>query len=34
MINGAHMVVYRKDAEAGHDFFRHVLRFSPVDADL
>src|ERR1700704_481429 len=32
MINGAHMVVYSKDAEADRNFFRDVLRFSSVDA--
>ena len=32
MINGAHMVVYSKDAEADRNFFRDVLKFSSVDA--
>lgn len=32
MINGAHMVVYSKDAEADRNFFRDVLGFSSVDA--
>src|ERR1700716_1851711 len=32
MINGAHIVVYSKDAEADCNFFRDVLRFSSVDA--
>jgi len=32
MINGAHMVVYSKDADADRNFFRDVLRFSSVDA--
>jgi catechol 2,3-dioxygenase-like lactoylglutathione lyase family enzyme len=32
MINGAHMVVYSKDAEADRAFFRDVLKFKYVDA--
>ena len=32
MINGAHVVVYTKDAEADRAFFRDVLQFSSVDA--
>ena len=32
MINGAHVVVYSKDAEADRNFFRDVLGFSSVDA--
>jgi len=32
MINGAHIVVYSKDAEADRTFFRDVLGFSSVDA--
>ena len=32
MINGAHIVVYTKDAEADRNFFRDVLGFSSVDA--
>lgn len=32
MINGAHLVLYSKDAEADRDFFRDVLGFSSVDA--
>jgi catechol 2,3-dioxygenase-like lactoylglutathione lyase family enzyme len=32
MINGAHVVVYSKDAEADRDFFRDVLRLPAVDA--
>jgi hypothetical protein len=32
MINGAHMVVYSKDAEADRAFFRDVLKLSSVDA--
>ena len=32
MINGAHVVVYTKDAEADRAFFRDVLQFSFVDA--
>lgn len=31
MINGAHMVVYTKDAEADRAFFRDVLGFPWVD---
>ena len=32
MINGTHMVIYSKDAEADRNFFRDVLGFSSVDA--
>ena len=32
MINGAHIVVYSKDAEADRSFFRDVLCFPFVDA--
>ncbi len=32
MINGAHVVVYSKDAETDRKFFRDVLGFSSVDA--
>jgi len=32
MINGAHVVIYTKDAEADRAFFRDVLNFSSVDA--
>ena len=32
MINGAHAVVYSKDADADRNFFRDVLGFSSVDA--
>ena len=32
MVNGAHIVVYSKDAEADRKFFRDVLGFSSVDA--
>ena len=32
MINGAHIIVYSKDAEADRNFFRDVLKFSSVDA--
>ena len=32
MINGAHMVVYTRDAEADRNFFRDVLGFPAVDA--
>jgi catechol 2,3-dioxygenase-like lactoylglutathione lyase family enzyme len=32
MINGAHVVVYSKDAEADRNFFSDVLGFSSVDA--
>jgi catechol 2,3-dioxygenase-like lactoylglutathione lyase family enzyme len=32
MINGAHVVIYTKDAEADRDFFREVLQFPFVDA--
>lgn len=32
MINGAHVIVYSKDAAADRDFLRDVLGFSHVDA--
>ena len=32
MINGAHVVIYTKDAEADRAFFRDVLKFPFVDA--
>ena len=32
MINGAHIVIYTKDAEADRAFFRDVLKFPSVDA--
>ena len=32
MINGAHVVLYTTDPEAGRRFFRDVLKFSCVDA--
>src|ERR1700734_4201085 len=32
MVNGAHVVLYSKDAEADRAFFREGLRFSNVDA--
>ena len=32
MINGAHIVIYTRDAEADRAFFRDVLGFSSVDA--
>ena len=32
MINGAHVVVYTKDAEADRAFFRDILGFTSVDA--
>ena len=32
MINGAHVVIYSKDAEADRAFFRDALKFSSVDA--
>ncbi len=32
MINGAHVVVYSKDAETDRAFFRDVLQFPYVDA--
>lgn len=32
MINGAHVVVYSKDAEADRNFFRDLPEFSSVDA--
>lgn len=32
MINGAHIIVYSKDAEADRNFFRNILGFTSVDA--
>lgn len=32
MINGAHVLLYTKDAEADRAFFRDVLGFRNVDA--
>jgi len=32
MINGAHIIVYSKDAEADRAFFRDVLKYPSVDA--
>ena len=32
MINGAHVIIYSKDAEADRAFFRDVLGFNSVDA--
>jgi catechol 2,3-dioxygenase-like lactoylglutathione lyase family enzyme len=32
MINGAHVVIYSKDAEADRTFMRDILKFSYVDA--
>jgi catechol 2,3-dioxygenase-like lactoylglutathione lyase family enzyme len=32
MINGAHIIVYSKDADADRAFFRDVLKFPAVDA--
>ena len=32
MINGAHVVIYSRNAEADRAFFRDVLHFSSVDA--
>ncbi len=32
MINGAHFIVYSKDAESDRAFFRDVLKFPAVDA--
>lgn len=32
LINGAHVVVYSKDAEADRSFFRDILGFPSVDA--
>ena len=31
MINGAHVIIYSKDAEADRDFFRDILRWPHVD---
>lgn len=31
MINGAHMIIYTKDADADRAFFRDVLKFPHVD---
>src|ERR1700688_357500 len=32
MINGAHVVIYTKDAQADRAFFRDLLKFPSVDA--
>jgi catechol 2,3-dioxygenase-like lactoylglutathione lyase family enzyme len=32
MINGAHIVIYTKDADADRAFFHNVLKFPSVDA--
>ncbi|HEY0299701.1 MAG TPA: hypothetical protein VGC36_00080 [Rhizomicrobium sp.] len=32
MINGAHVIVYSKNAEADKAFFRNILKFPNVDA--
>ena len=32
MINGAHVIIYSKDAEADRNFLKEVLRFPSVDA--
>jgi catechol 2,3-dioxygenase-like lactoylglutathione lyase family enzyme len=32
MINGAHVIIYSKDAEADREFFRDVLEYPHVDA--
>jgi catechol 2,3-dioxygenase-like lactoylglutathione lyase family enzyme len=32
MIDGAHVIVYSKDAEADRNFFRDILGFKSVDA--
>jgi catechol 2,3-dioxygenase-like lactoylglutathione lyase family enzyme len=32
MINGAHVILYSRDAEADRDFFRDVLEYGHVDA--
>jgi len=32
MINGAHIIVYSKDAESDRAFFRDILKFPAVDA--
>ena len=32
MINGAHVIIYSKDAEAGRAFFKDVPGFHHVDA--
>jgi hypothetical protein len=34
MINGAHVIVYSKDAESDRAFFRDVLKFPAGDAGL
>ena len=33
MINGAHVIIYSKDAEADRAFIKNVLRFSYVDVN-
>lgn len=32
MINGAHVIIYSRDADADKAFFRNVLKFKNVDA--
>jgi catechol 2,3-dioxygenase-like lactoylglutathione lyase family enzyme len=32
MINGAHVIMYSKDAEADRDFFKEIFGFESVDA--
>ena len=32
MIDGAHVIIYSKDAEADRAFFRDVLKYESVDA--
>lgn len=32
MINGSHVIIYSRNAEADRDLFRNVLKFSYVDA--
>ena len=32
MINGAHVIIYSKDAEADRSFFKNILGFHSVDA--
>lgn len=32
MINGAHVIIYSKEAEADRSFFKDVLGFHSVDA--
>lgn len=33
MINGGHVIIYSKDAEADKGFIKNVLRFNYVDAN-